>query len=413
MPKFSYKAMDMQNRVMIGAVDGASIDDVLEKLTQRSLTVVSVDELNFDGSKKDETFAQKFKEGFARQKNRVPYRNVVFFTRQLATMIEGGVPLSRALEQLAKSEKAVFKKTITRINDDISMGFSFSDAIARHPGAFNNMFVSVVRSGEIAGALDIVLNQLANHMENVEALKSKVKAAMRYPMFIGGFVVVLITGILWKLVPVFENMYAGFGAKLPLPTLILIKISHIIQNNIPLFIVLIVAGIAGFRFGMTKKRFKTVVHRYILKVPVFGQIIRKNILATFSRTMALLMESGTPILQAIEISGAVVSNKVYSNVLEKVYTDLRQGELLSTSLGKSGEFPALIEQLVATGEESGRVDVLLRKAAEFYEREIRNVVDSLAAIIEPALIIVLGGIVGLILIALYLPVFKIGSLVGR
>ena len=413
MPKFSYKALDMQNRAVFGAIDGASIDDVLDKLTQRSLTVVSADELNFDGSKKGETFAQKFKAGFARQKNRVPYRTVVFFTRQLATMIEGGVPLARALEQLAKSEKAVFKKTITQMNDDISMGLSFSDAIARHPGAFNNMFVSVVRSGEIAGALDIVLNQLANYMENVEALKSKVKAAMRYPLFIGGFVIVLIIVILWKLVPVFENMYAGFGAKLPAPTLVLIKISHLIQNNIPLFIVLIVAGIAAFRFGMTKEKFKTIVHKFILKVPVFGGILRKNILATFSRTMALLMESGTPILQAIEISGAVVGSKVYSHVLENVYADLRRGELLSTSLGKSGEFPVLIEQLVATGEESGRVDVLLRKAAEFYEREIRNVVDSLAAIIEPAMIIALGGIVGSILIALYLPVFKIGSLVGH
>jgi type IV pilus assembly protein PilC len=403
----------MQNRVMFGAIDGGSVDDVLEKLTQRSLTVVLVDELNFDGSKKDETFAQKFKDGLARRKNRVPYRSVVFFTRQLATMIEGGVPLARALEQLAKSEKAVFKKTITQINEEISMGFSFSDAIARHPGAFNNMFVSVVRSGEIAGALDSVLNQLADYMENVEALKSKVKAAMRYPLFIAGFVTILIIGILWKLVPVFENMYAGFGAKLPTPTLILIKISHIIQNNIPLFIVLIVAAIAAFRFGMTKEQFKTIVHKYILKVPVFGEILRKNILATFSRTMALLMESGTPILQAIEISGAVVGSKVYSNALEKVYADLRRGELLSNSLGKSGEFPVLIEQLVATGEESGKVDVLLRKAAEFYEREIRNVVDSLAAIIEPALIIVLGGIVGGILIALYLPVFMIGRLVGH
>jgi type IV pilus assembly protein PilC len=413
MPKFAYKAHDAQNRVVFSTIDGDSVDDVLEKLTERSLTVVSVEELNFDGSNKNETFAQKFNKGFARQMHRVPYRSVVFFTRQLATMIEGGVPLSRALEQLAKSEKAAFKKTITKVNEDISMGFSFSDAIARHPGAFNTMFVSVIRSGEVSGALDSVLNQLANYMENVETLKSKVKAAMRYPMFIAGFITVLVTGILWKLVPVFENMYAGFGAKLPVPTLLLINISHLIRNNAPLLVVVIIAAIAAFRAGMTNEKFQTVVHQAILKVPVFGEIIRKNILAAFSRTMALLMENGTPILQAIEISGAVVDSKVYSNALEKVFADLRQGETLSVSLGKSGEFPVLIEQLVSTGEESGKVDVLLRKAAEFYEREIRNVVDSLAAIIEPFLIIVLGAIVGGILIALYLPVFMIGKLIGH
>jgi type IV pilus assembly protein PilC len=413
MPKFAYKAHDAQNRVVFSTIDGDSVDDVLEKLTERSLTVVSVEELNFDGSNKNETFAQKFNKGFARQMHRVPYRSVVFFTRQLATMIEGGVPLSRALEQLAKSEKAAFKKIITKVNEDISMGFSFSDAIARHPGAFNTMFVSVIRSGEVSGALDSVLNQLANYMENVETLKSKVKAAMRYPMFIAGFITVLVTGILWKLVPVFENMYAGFGAKLPLPTLLLINISHLIRNNAPLLVVVIIAAIAAYRVGMTNEKFQTIVHQAILKVPVFGEIFRKNILAAFSRTMALLMENGTPILQAIEISGAVVDSKVYSNALEKVFADLRQGETLSVSLGKSGEFPVLIEQLVSTGEESGKVDVLLRKAAEFYEREIRNVVDSLAAIIEPFLIIVLGAIVGGILIALYLPVFMIGKLIGH
>jgi type IV pilus assembly protein PilC len=413
MPKFAYKAHDSQNRPITGVITGSSIDDVLEKLTGRSLTPVSVDELNFDGSQKNETFADKFKKGVAGQKNRVPYRAVVFFTRQLATMIEGGVPLSRALEQLAKSEKQIFKKTITQINEDISLGFSFSDAIARHPGAFNNMYVSVIRSGEVTGALDTVLNQLADYMENVETLKSKVKSAMRYPLFIAGFVIVLVTGILWKLVPVFEGLYGSMGAKLPVPTLVLVGISHLIQRNIPLLVLLIAVLIAGYRAGMTNEKFKTVVHTILLKVPVFGEILRKNILATFSRTMALLMESGTPILQAVEISGAVVGSNVYANALEKVYADLRQGEMLSTSLAKSGEFPVLIEQLVSTGEESGKVDALLRKAADFYEREIRNVVDSLAAIIEPILIIILGGIVGTILIALYMPVFMIGKLVGH
>jgi type IV pilus assembly protein PilC len=412
MPRFTYKARDNQDRIVAGTVDGAHVDDVIEKLNERSLVPITVDELNFDGTRKNQSFIEKFKEGLVKARNKVPYRAVVFFTRQLATMIEGGVPLARSLEQLARSEKPTFKKIILQIGEDISIGFSFSDAVARHPGAFNNMYVSVIRSGEVAGALDQVLNQLADYMENVEAMKSKVKAAMRYPGFIAGFVVILVTGILWKLVPVFEGLYSGFGAKLPLPTQILVTISHLIRDNVPLVIIGIAALIAGYRAAMTNDEFKKIIHLYILKFPVFGEILRKNILATFCRTMALLMESGTPILQATEISGAVVGNKVYALALETVYGDLRQGELLSSSLAKSGQFPVLIQQLVSTGEESGKVDELLRKAAEFYEREIKNVVDSLAAIIEPFLIIVLGGLVGSILIALYMPVFMIGKLVG-
>ncbi len=413
MPRFEYKVRDLQNKILTGTMDGANEDDILDKLSEKNLSPVALSELNFDGTKKDQTFSEKLSEGIQKRRKKVPYKEVVFFTRQIATMLEGGVPLTRSLEQLARSEKPVFKKIINQIGDDISMGNTFSDAIARHPGAFNNMYVSVVHSGEVSGSLNEVLEQLATYMENVEALKSKVKAAMRYPMFIGLFVLVLIILILWKLVPMFEGIYGNFGADLPRPTQILISVSHLIQNQFLWVILIIILSIIGFRALLTNNRFRLFIHTHILRVPVFGGILRKNILAVFCRTMALLMDSGTPILQAIEIAAAVVSNKLYSGCLERAYSDLRRGELLSAALEHTGEFPPLVTQLVSTGEESGRVDELLRKAAEFYEREIRNIVDSLAAIIEPFLIIILGGVVGVILIALYLPIFKIGSLIGR
>ncbi len=413
MPNYSYKAHDSRNRVLAGNMEAASIDAVIESLTGKSLLPISVDELNFDGSTRNQKFSRKLAANFGRFRGKVPYKTVVFFTRQFATMIAGGVPLARALEQLAHSEKTAFRKIVLQIRDDISIGHSFSDAVSKHPGAFNSMFVSVIRSGEMAGALDAVLDQLATYMENVETMRSKVKAAMRYPMFIGGFVILLVIGILWKLVPVFESMYAGFGAKLPAPTLALVSISHFLRDNILPLAAILILGAVGYQIGMANDRFKTGIHAMLLRVPVFGTILTKNILAIFSRTMALLMESGTPILQAIEIAGGVVSNKVYSNAIEGVYRRLQQGDLLSVALAGSGRFPPLVQQLVATGEESGRVDELLRKAAEFYEREIRNVVDSLAAIIEPFLIMVLGGIVGSILVALYLPVFSIGKLMSH
>ncbi len=413
MARFSYKVRDKQDRILTGLMDGATVDEVLDRLSEKDLTPVSVDELNFDGSKKDRTFWEKFNEGLLTMQNKVPYREVVFFTRQLATMIEGGVPLTRALEQLAKSESPVFKRIILQLSDDIGIGHTFSDAIAKHPGAFNNMYVAVVRSGEVAGALDNVLDQLATYMENIEVMKSKIKAAMRYPVFIAGFVIVLIIGILWKLVPTFQGVYTSLGGTLPKPTQILVFFSDLVRTRMPFVIILLIAAVIGFKAGMTNPSFRLFIDKHFFKLPVFGGIVRKNILATFCRTMALLMDSGTPILEAIQIAGAVVNNSMYAKVLEGVYGDLRQGELLSAALEKSRQFPVLITQLVGTGEESGKIDVLLRKAADFYEREIRNVVDSLAAIIEPFLIILLGGVVGAILIALYYPIFTIGKLIQK
>lgn len=411
MARFSFKARDSQDRILTGSMEGSSVDEVLERLSVKNLTTVSVDELNFDGTSRNRSFVDRINDTLIAMQNKVPYRAVVFFTRQIATMLEGGVPLTRALEQLAGSEKPVFSKIINQVADDIEIGHTFSDAIAKHPGAFNKMYVAVVRSGEASGSLDGVLDQLATYMENIEAMKSKIKAAMRYPLFIAGFVIILVIAILWKLVPMFQNIYLSLGGTLPTPTRMLVAVSDIVRERMPLVIALIVALIIAFRVALTTDWFRFIFDKYTLKVPLFGGIVRKNILATFCRTMALLLDSGTPILEALQIAGAVVNNGLYAKALEDVYGSLRQGELLSAALERSGKFPVLITQLVSTGEVSGRIDALLRKAAEFYEREIKNVVDSLAAIIEPFLIIILGSVVGMILIALYFPIFTMGKLV--
>ncbi|MBN1128212.1 MAG: type II secretion system F family protein [Chitinispirillaceae bacterium] len=411
MPRFYYKARDQNDKIITGNTEGVSVDEIVDRLAEKKLVPIQVDELNFDGSRRQQSLTEKFKSSFSFTKDKVPFSEVVFFTRQLATMVEAGVPLVKSLEQLATGEKPVFRKVIQSVADDISHGNTFSDAVSRHPGAFNNLFVSVCHAGEVAGALDKVLDQLAVYMEYSEALRAKVVSAMRYPTFIFGFVFLLVAGILWKLVPIFESLYGGFGAKLPGPTLMLIKASDAFRNNFPLVVLFIIACFIAFRMAMMTDKFKFFFHKYLLYLPIFGIILRKNIWSVFSRTMALLLEAGTPILQATEICGAVVSNKVFSRGLEQVYAGLRRGELLSQSLLKTRIFPPMVIQLVATGEESGKVDELLRKAAEFYEREIKNTVDSLAAIIEPVLIIILGGIVGTIVICLYLPVFSMGKMI--
>lgn len=413
MPRFTYKARDSQDRIVSGVIEGLSQEDALVRLEQKELVPIAMEELRFDGTRKNQTFTDKLNLALLRIQNRVPYKDVVFFTRQLATMVSGGVSVARSLSRLADGEKPVFKKILKTVGDDIGSGYTFADAIAKHPGAFPPMYVAVTHSGEVAGALPRVLDELATYMENMEAMRSKVKGAMRYPTFILGFVTLLVIGILWKLVPIFSNMYAGMGAELPMPTQILVTVSEILKHNLLIVIALIIGSIVGVKAGMAKDdRFRLLMHKLLLRIPVFGMILKKNIWALFSRTMSLLMECGIPILQGVEISGAVVGNLVYSNSLQEVYNSLRRGELLSTALEKTKVYPVLITQLVATGEESGKPDELLRKAAEFYEREIRVTVDSLAAIIEPFLIILLGGIVGSILIALYLPIFNVGKLMG-
>jgi type IV pilus assembly protein PilC len=409
MGKFSYKVRDREDRVLLGTMEATTEDEVLERLTQKALLPILVKELAEGEDRPRKSFGDSVRESLRNRQNRVPYKEVVFFTRQLATMIGQGVPLSRALDQLTKGERPVFQKIIQQVADDISTGFTLSDAVARHPGAFNPMYVAVCHSGEVAGALDKVLDGMATYMENVEIMRGKVRTAIRYPIFIAGFVSLMMFGIMWKLVPTFEKIYLSMGAKLPVPTQILIYVSQVVRQNTVLVGAAFIALIVLFKFLMTKDEFSVRFQKLILKVPVFGGILQKNIWATYCRTMALLMEAGTPILKATEIAGATVSNSYFTRKLEGIYGSLRKGELLSEALSGSGLFPVLVIQLVSTGETSGRVDELLRKAAEFYERETRNVVDSLSQIIEPLLIVVLGGVVGSVLLALYMPIFSVGQ----
>ncbi len=410
MGQFAYKARTSEDRVVSGIIEACTVSEVFDDLVSKSLQPINVEELNFDGSRKGESILTRLTRTAKVTATKVSYKQVVFFTRQLATMISGGVNLTRALDQLARNESASFRSIITKVNDDISVGMTFSDALAKHPQAFSHMFVSVVRSGEITGALDTVLDELADYMESHEALKGKVKSAMMYPGFISMFITLVLIAIMWKLVPVFQDMYAGMGGKLPVPTQILISISGVIQKYIVLVFGSLIGGVFLFKYLLTQQNIRRAFDEQILRTPVFGEILKKNILSLFCRTMALLMGAGTPMLEAIRLSASVTGNLFYIEKLETVYDNLHQGEMFSISLEKAVVFPPLVVQMVATGEESGKTDTLLRKAALFYEREIKNTVEALSAIIEPMLIIVIGSIVGSILIALYMPIFQMGKL---
>jgi type IV pilus assembly protein PilC len=409
MAKFSYKVRDREDRVLLGTMDATTADEVLERLNQKSFLPILVKELSGDELRPTKSLREFLNESLKSTRGKVPFKSVVFFTRQLATMVGQGVPLSRSLEQLSKGEDTAFRKIILQVSEDIATGLTLSDALARHPQVFNQMFVAVVHSGEVAGALDRVLDGMANYLESMEIMRGKVKTAMRYPVFIGGFVAVMLLGIMWKLVPTFEGIYASMNAVLPAPTQILILVSRIVRQNTVLCLIAGFSMFVAFKYLMTRDRFKIEFLRLLLKTPVFGGILQKNIWATYCRTMSLLMGAGTPILKATEIAGTAVNNRYFQKSLESIFSDLRKGDQLSEALEASKLFPVLVVQLVATGESSGRVDILLGKAADFYERELRNVVDALSSIIEPILIVTMGSVVGAILFSLYLPIFMIGK----
>jgi len=409
MPKYSYKVRDRDNRVVLGTMEGNTYDEIADRLVGMKLLPIEISELGFDGSTTGKTIRDAFRESFRSKGTKVPFKDLVLFTRQLGTMVGQGVTLSRSLEQLQKGEKANFQTIIRQVADDISTGFTFSDAIARHPAVFSPMYIAVCHSGEVAGALDRVLEGLANYLEDVYIMQQKVKTAIRYPTVLFIFVGIMVVGILYKLVPTFEKIYTGMGASLPLPTRILINLSHMVRDHFIITVIGIILAILAFRVALNLPSFQSFFDRQILRVPVIGGVLTKNIWAVFARTMALLLDAGTPILKAVEISSAAVDNRFYGKRLENVYSSLKRGTQMSEALESCQVFPVLMIQLTATGETSGKVDAMLRKAAEFYEREIKSVVDNLAALIEPLLIVFLGGIVGGILIALYLPIFKLGE----
>ncbi len=276
MPKFSYKVRDREDRVLLGTMEAVSPDEVLERLTQKDLLPILIKELTGTEFHSNKSLADFFSDGLKNSKNKVPYRSVVFFTRQLATMVGQGVPLSKALDQLTRGERPVFKKIIQQISNDIATGQTLSAAVSRHPGAFSPMYIAVVNSGEESGALDRVLEGMANYMESVEIMRGKVKSSLRYPSIIGGFVGLTLIGIMWFLVPVFETIYASLNAQLPKPTLILISISHLLKHNTIPCIGLVVLIVVFWKYLMTKDEFKIGVQKILLRIPVFGGIIQKT-----------------------------------------------------------------------------------------------------------------------------------------
>ncbi len=340
--------------------------------------------------------------------------DIALFTRQMATMMRAGVPLVQSFEIVADGvDKPKLRDLVLAIRADVSAGNTFASALRKHPRYFDDLFCNLVDAGEQSGSLETMLDRIASYKEKTESLKAKVRKAMTYPIAVV-VVAVIVSGILLiKVVPQFQTVFAGFGAELPAFTLFVIQISEVVQAYWMLFLLGIGAAIAGFTVARRKsKALRDYIDRIALKVPVVGNIIEKSAVARFARTLSTTFAAGVPLVDALNSVAGATGNSVYVNAVYKVRDDVSTGQQLNFSMRSTNVFPNMVIQMVAIGEESGALDTMLDKSATYYEEQVDNAVDNLTALMEPMIMSVLGVLIGGLIIAMYLPIFQLGRVVG-
>ncbi len=345
-------------------------------------------------------------------KPKVTGKDVVIFTRQLSTMIDAGLPLVQGLEILEKQqENPTFRKVLATIRSDVEAGSTLADSMRKHPKAFDNLFSNMIEAGETGGILDTILSRLAAFIEKSMALKKKIKGAMTYPTICLAISILILGVILIFVVPVFDKMFKDFGSTLPLPTQIVVNMSNFIKSNF-LFVI-----IGLFVFSMIFKKIiatpkgRLAFDRFLLKAPVIGILLRKVAVAKFTRTLSTMLHSGVPILEALQVVAKTSGNKVIENAVYRVATSIAEGRPIAEPLEESGVFPNMVVQMINVGESVGALDTMLEKIADFYDEEVDQAVENLTAMIEPFMMVFLGGMIGGIVVAMYLPIFKIASVV--
>lgn len=345
-------------------------------------------------------------------KPKITGKDVVIFTRQLSTMIDAGLPLVQSLEILGEQqENPTFKKVLREIRSDVESGTTFADAMKKHPTTFDNLFCNMIDAGEVGGILDTILSRLADFMEKSMALKKKVKGAMTYPVICLCISFVITAVILIFVVPVFSKMFADFGSALPVPTQIVVDLSESFKSNF----VFVAAGIALviiiFKKIYNTERGRKQIDILVLKAPVFGPLVRKIAVAKFTRTLGTMMKSGVPILDSLTVVGKTAGNKVIEEAVFRVAASISEGRPIAEPLEETGVFPSMVVQMINVGEATGALDTMLEKIADFYDEEVDQAVENMTAMIEPFMMVFLGGLIGGLVIAMYLPIFKLASVV--
>jgi type IV pilus assembly protein PilC len=401
---YTYKVRDKEGRLLQGSLEAESTTLVANKLRSMGYLPVSIDR---DASSKLQRDLK-----IPGISDRVSMKEIAVFCRQFATMINSGLSLIRALNILAEqTESKVLRKIIDDVRLDVEKGASLSQGLAQHPKAFNRLFIAMVRAGETGGVLDKVLLQLSDIIEKQVELKRKIKSAMTYPVAVLGLVLIILSAMLLFVVPTFEELYRDLGGVLPLPTRILLAVSGFCTKFAPFILVADVAAAFGFKKWIESDNGRARWDAIKLRIPVFGRLVHKTAMTRFARTLAVLMRSGVPILEALEITSETVNNSVVSHAVKDVQDNVKRGETIAGPLAQHEVFPPMVVQMLAVGEETGMVDVMLEKVADFYDQEVEATVDALTSLLEPLLIVILGGAVGSMVIALYMPMFQIVNLV--
>lgn len=399
MPVYIWKGKNSQGEKRKGEIEAPDQTAVLSQLKRLRIVDPVIKE------KQKDVF-----ENIAFFKPKVTGKDVVIFTRQLSTMIDAGLPLVQGLEILEKQqENPTFKKVLSTIRSDVEAGSTLADSMRKHPKVFDNLFCNMIEAGETGGILDTILSRLAVFMEKAMALKKKIKGAMTYPTICLAISILILVIILVFVVPVFKSMFEGFGHSLPLPTQIVVNLSEFFKKNwLYLIIFFFLLSLAIKKVYSTEKG-RLFFDRYALKAPVFGILLRKVAVAKFTRTLSTMLHSGVPILEALQVVGRTAGNKVIERAVFRVADSIAEGRPIAEPLEESGVFPNMVVQMINVGESVGALDAMLEKIADFYDEEVDQAVANLTAMIEPFMMVFLGGMIGGIVVAMYLPIFKMSS----
>ena len=405
MPKYNWEARSKAGNTQKGVMEAASVSLVEAQLKKYGFTGITTKE-------QGKGFSLELKiPGMGAQK--VQTKELVVFTRQFATMIDSGLPLVQCLDILSgQQENKTFKEILGKVKESVESGSTFADALGKHPAAFDQLYVNLVAAGEVGGILDTILNRLAAYIEKAMKLKKQVKGAMVYPITIMSIAVVVVGVILVFVIPTFAKMFADFGGELPMPTRMVIALSNFLTK----YIIVIIAAMFGIKFAIGKyyasANGKKVIDRLALQAPIIGPLVRKVSVAKFTRTLGTMISSGVPIMDGLEIVAKTAGNKIVEEAIYNVRQSISEGKTIAEPLAQCGVFPPMVVQMISVGEATGAMDTMLNKIADFYDDEVDDAVGAMTAMMEPLLMVFLGTTVGGLVVAMYLPIFKLAGSVG-
>jgi type IV pilus assembly protein PilC len=417
MPVFEYEIIDRDGQIKTGEREAVAAEALRTNLAREGLFVINVRRarrglaaLAWPGGGRGSSVSTAWADALARLTQRVKVTDLVLFTGQLAAMMEAGLHLLRSLTALAEETlNKYFKGAIEQVASDVAAGQSLAATMGKHPRAFNQFYVSLIQVGEASGRLPEVLNQLATYLEKVAQLRRKIIGALSYPLVILSFTVLILCAMVFYVAPIFDDVYRRMNATLPLPTQVLLTVSRGVRANIPVTL-LILIGVGAFGYvGVRTEGGRRLRDGCKLRLPIFGPLIRKAILAKLCRTLSTLLTSNVPVLEALAITAGGAGNCLIEEAIRRTAEEVKDGGTIASALRRSGQFPSMLIQMVVTGEETGKLPELLNKTALYYEQQVDNMVTALSSLLEPILIVVVGGVAGMIIVALYLPIFNLGN----